>query len=520
MGFSPKVKEEALKRSARHCSVCHRYKGVKMEVHHLIQEADGGPNTLENAIPLCFDCHSDAGHFNNRHPKGSKLSIPGLTKSRDSWYNFVSENSIPEKLLISEHLQTSYYVLHTLEILETTLANDFSSVNKFRAKTYLPSNDVSKFWSGLLKAHKQDYKSNIEQELIVELRQFATLKEYQNTYKNVSIIDKGSDEYPYYEAKRDVNWAELLKMDIPNSFITQLSQTGIKAAQVCVSLLHKNGDSCGGETPVHGYTEYLEIAPLSFIFLGITNVSRKPIKLNSLATNKEPQNRPNFNLQSMEMVLVPLATAANLVGIDSDSIRLEHRDGDRGEDFSKVLNTIDFEPENLLYVGEQLNPRSVIYNDNEGEYEVDIHKLDFNNLYSINSYWQCGSCPHLFFKTIDSKQEYSRELLVSSSDNYGVDYILIPPLISHVIIRELEDEITYLDRIIVNGTELLKNKVLHKGDFLEFPVSPNDRIEIYGKYVPLKNNNAKTNDLWVRNHLVMNSNNNYNNKKASLQQCV
>lgn len=513
MGFPLKIKQEALRLSARHCSVCHRYKGVKMEVHHLIQEADGGPNTLDNAISLCFDCHSDAGHFNNRHPKGSKLSIPGLTKSRDSWYKFVSENSIPEKLLISEHVQTSYYVLHTLEILEKTLGNDFSSVNKYRAKTYLPSNDISKFWSGLLKAHKQDYKWNVEQELIVELRQFSTIKEYQDTYNNVSIINKGSDEHPYYEAKRDVNWNELLKMDIPNSFITQLSESGIEAEQICVSLLHKNGDSCGGETPVHGYTEYLEIAPLSFIFLGITNVSRKQIKLNSLKTNNKPQNLPNFNLQPMEMVLMPLSTATNLVGIDRDSICLDHKDGDRGEDFSKVLNTIDFDPDNVLYLGEQVKPRSITYNDNEGKYEIDIHKLDFNNLYSINSYWQCGSCPHLFFKSKDGKQKYSRELLVSSSNKYGDDYFLIPPLISHVIIRELEDEITYLDKIIVNGFVFLKNKVLHKGDFLEFPVNPNDRIEIIGKYVPLKNNIAKTNDLWVRNYLVRNSNKIYNNKE-------
>ena len=99
MGFPLKIKQKALTLSARHCSVCHRYKGVRMEVHHLIQEADGGPNTLDNAIPVCFDCHSDAGHFNNRHPKGSKFSIPELRKARDSWYKFVRENSIPEKII-------------------------------------------------------------------------------------------------------------------------------------------------------------------------------------------------------------------------------------------------------------------------------------------------------------------------------------------------------------------------------------------------------------------------------------
>ena len=515
MGFHPKIKQEALRLSARHCSVCHRYKGVKMEVHHLVQEANGGPNTLDNAIPVCFDCHSDAGHFNNRHPKGSKFSIPELTKARDSWYEFVRENSIPEKIIISDHVQSSYYVLHTFEILEKTLKNDFSSVNKYRAKTYLPSNDISKFWVNLLKSHKQDYDWSIEQKLIIELRQFQSLKEYQDTYENVSIIDKGGDEYPYYEAKREVNWESLLKMNIPNSFIAELSKTGIEANQMCTSLLYKNGDSCGGETPVHGYTEHLEIAPLSFIFLGITNVSRKQIKLTELKTNSESQNLPNFNLQPMEMVLVPISTATNLIGIDRNSICLDHKGGDRGEDFSKVLNTIEFEPENIQYLGEQIKPTGIIYNDNNGEYEINIHELDFNNLYSINSYWQCGSCPHLFFKSPEGKQQYSRELLVSSSNKYGIDSFIVPNATSHAIIRELEDEITYLEKVIVNGVVVIRNKKLHKGEFLEFPVIPNDRIEIIGKYVPIRSVTSNTNDLWIRNYLIKNS-----NKKASLQHGV
>lgn len=515
MGFPPKIKQEALQLSARHCSVCHRYKGIRMEVHHLVQEADGGPNTLNNAIPVCFDCHADAGHFNNRHPKGSKFSIPELKDARDKWYEFVRTNSIPEKLIISEHIQTSYYVLHTFEILEKTLKNDFSSVNKYRGKTYLPSNDVSKLWGNLLDSHKKEYDWNIEQQVIVELRQFDSLKEYQETYDNVTLTDKGGDEYPYYEAKREVAWESLLKMDVPNSFLIELSKTGIEANKICASLLHKNGDTCGGETPIHGYTEYLEIAPLSFIFLGITNVSRKQIKLSELKTNSESQNLPNFALQPMEMVLVPISTASNLVGIDRNSICLEHVDGDRGEDFSRVLNTIDFEPDNVQYLGKQIVPTSIIYNDNDGEYEIDVHKLDFNNLYSINSYWQCGSCPHLFYKNKEGRQLYSRELLVSSSNKNGYDSFIVPQGATIAVIRELEDEITYLKKVTINGKVVMEEKKLHKGEFLEFAVKQGDKVEILGKYVPFVDVNHKTNDLWVRNCLIKNS-----NKKASLQQGV
>lgn len=513
MGFPKKVKEEALRLSARHCCVCHRYKGVKMEVHHLVQEADGGENLLSNAIPLCFDCHSDAGHFNNRHPKGSKFSITELIKSRDNWYNYVSENSISEKIIISDQIHTSFFVLDNFEILEKTLNGDFSSINKFRSRIYLATNHISKFWIELLRTHKIDFKSNIEQNKIIEICHFHTLKDYQDTYQNVILLSKESDIYPSYVAKRKVSWEELLKIDIPNSFLTILNNTGINVEEVCISLLHENGESCGGEYPGYGFTEYLEIVPLSFIFMGITNASTltKQIKLNMLKTDTNSLNLPNFSIQKSEMVLVPILTVANLVGIDKDSITFHHKDGDRGEDFSKIFSMIDFSPDKLVYIGDQVKPKSIVYNDNEGEYEVEVHKLDFENLYLINSYWQCGSCPHLFFKTSEGKQRYSRELLVASSNGNGIDEFLVPPLISHVIIRELEDEITYIDKIIVNGNVVLSNIILAKGDFLEFPVSSHDKIVIYGKYIPLRNNATSPNDLWTRNHLVSTSNKLNNN---------
>ena len=71
VGFPQKVKDQIFVDTARHCCVCHRYKGVKVEVHHIKQEALGGENTYENAISLCFDCHCDAGHYNPKHPRGT-----------------------------------------------------------------------------------------------------------------------------------------------------------------------------------------------------------------------------------------------------------------------------------------------------------------------------------------------------------------------------------------------------------------------------------------------------------------
>lgn len=90
MGFSKRVKEKAFVASARRCCLCKRFVGRNIELHHIFQASEGGEDTFENAIPLCFDCHADAGHYNSKHPRGSKLSSSELKEHRDLWYDTVA----------------------------------------------------------------------------------------------------------------------------------------------------------------------------------------------------------------------------------------------------------------------------------------------------------------------------------------------------------------------------------------------------------------------------------------------
>jgi len=85
--FSQEVKERAMIACGRACSVCHKFCGVNMEVHHI----EGGEGVFENAIPLCFDCHAEVGHYNNKHPKGVKYSPAELRHHRDNWCKKVAE---------------------------------------------------------------------------------------------------------------------------------------------------------------------------------------------------------------------------------------------------------------------------------------------------------------------------------------------------------------------------------------------------------------------------------------------
>ena len=91
MSFLQEVKIKAMVACGRRCAICHKFCGNNMEVHHIKQEADGGSNDFENAIPLCFDCHAEVGQYNPRHPKGIKFTEAELRLHRDNWYNKFEE---------------------------------------------------------------------------------------------------------------------------------------------------------------------------------------------------------------------------------------------------------------------------------------------------------------------------------------------------------------------------------------------------------------------------------------------
>lgn len=126
MSFPPKVKEDAMVACGRHCCLCRKFCGVNMEVHHIKQAADGGPDTFENAIPLCFDCHADVKAYNPRHPKGIRYTEAELVRHRDIMYAKVRNSDIitsnPETVEIDK--KTYYRLREYLPDTEMRLIRD------------------------------------------------------------------------------------------------------------------------------------------------------------------------------------------------------------------------------------------------------------------------------------------------------------------------------------------------------------------------------------------------------------
>lgn len=87
MGFPHSVAIKALADCRRCCCICHKFCGSKIELHHIKQRANGGDDSYENCIPLCFNCHADMGKIDPRHPKGHQYSSEELKIHRDNWYH-------------------------------------------------------------------------------------------------------------------------------------------------------------------------------------------------------------------------------------------------------------------------------------------------------------------------------------------------------------------------------------------------------------------------------------------------
>jgi hypothetical protein len=95
MPFDDATKRKVLLWCDRHCCLCKKACGTNIEVHHIVPEAEGGDSTIDNAIPLCFDCHGSIEHYNPKHPKGSNYKSEEIKARREQIYEEFTRNLVP-----------------------------------------------------------------------------------------------------------------------------------------------------------------------------------------------------------------------------------------------------------------------------------------------------------------------------------------------------------------------------------------------------------------------------------------
>lgn len=110
MAFSEKIKKEARKLSDGKCVICK--KEIALEIHHIIPKEENGEDTLENAAPLCANCHEIYG----ANPTKRKL----IRDLRDNWYERVEKASHNIDELVDLHKNPNIEIESKIKIKART----------------------------------------------------------------------------------------------------------------------------------------------------------------------------------------------------------------------------------------------------------------------------------------------------------------------------------------------------------------------------------------------------------------
>ncbi|MEE3808578.1 HNH endonuclease [Lysinibacillus fusiformis] len=125
MAFSEEVCSEVLAKCARVCCICREFKPLHVQVHHIREKAEGGTDDLDNAIPLCIECHASV-HTKSKMTKN--FTKRELKKTRETVYEMVSMGRIPKSKSIErseiESLSALFSEMFNKDKVKDTLSNE------------------------------------------------------------------------------------------------------------------------------------------------------------------------------------------------------------------------------------------------------------------------------------------------------------------------------------------------------------------------------------------------------------
>ena len=87
--------------------------------------ADGGSDSIDNAIPVCFECHAEIHLYNDQHPRGRKYRPDELRLHKTQWLEICAE--MPERLISATSPATSGPIQSLVDELDfnATIASQF-----------------------------------------------------------------------------------------------------------------------------------------------------------------------------------------------------------------------------------------------------------------------------------------------------------------------------------------------------------------------------------------------------------
>lgn len=453
--------------------------------------------------------------------ENNTLALIGLVLVLTSVYLFILVRNQEHEVLMYEgsldqDFSVNYYICEDYAHLKELCSGDLTNFPE--EKAMLLKNDVLDTLNYIISSKPSQYRPTSH----FTEKDFGSEDNYKNFYPKASKPNKSQTKDAYFSLIRDLDESDkqylcakdsIFKLMIDSKFSEQLGYAGAYP------------NECWGVE----LQEELVIRKLWGLFLSIKNNSNKLIELDSILVDFNHKNEfydfklipeyhkesklPKIMLEAGKCVVIPVSV---LIPPLSPLLRhklIQHHEDSYGEKVYEVFEeSIEFESDQTFFVyGEQWNVKRLNYEKNGRSFSKDIRCFDPTNTFTLNVGWQIGSCPHLF-SLKDDKITYERELLASSVSMLGKDVFVVPSSAHRLVIAEIEDEVTYVKCMSINGNMLVQNMTLKKGDAYEFDVNEGDLIEIVGFYQPYieQSSNAPLGNK--RNDLICNYMRNYSQK--------
>jgi hypothetical protein len=88
--FPSDVAARLLVKAKRHCCLCLKWCGQRIQIHHIVPDAEGGAGIDDNGVPVCLDCHAE---IESRSNMGRSFTAEELRQHRDNWFATVRDHS-------------------------------------------------------------------------------------------------------------------------------------------------------------------------------------------------------------------------------------------------------------------------------------------------------------------------------------------------------------------------------------------------------------------------------------------
>jgi hypothetical protein len=399
--------------------------------------------------------------------------------------NIVQEPSFIE----STTLNAKYLITNEFDFIKSISNGDLSDF-PFENPILL-DNPCLKFLRSLI--NKQSYrKQGIENP--IDLKESEYLKIYTDS-KQIPY-DNGEHRFFYHERIPTIEEiTTILKEDAVSQLLihNQIPANKISKINTCYE------SEC--DRPGR-FQELFLLRPLYAQFIVVKNISNLPVKLDSIESvlqdgilNQETLI-PNYVTKLPDFTIEPQQNIIVLIGLFLIEFKEIEENYSQLVTFHSVpeqvqelkLGSLEVNPI-IEYIGPRLIPNRL--NINNDQESFCIHEFSMDNVYWINRYWMCGSCPHLFFINSNGKTLYQGEIFIVPPDQVSIIEIEIPENVEEVLIVELEKEITQINYLKINDKLFMSNILLNENEYFKFKVNPNDRLKIEGKYTLRLQSNEK-----------------------------